>query len=89
LSIHRKGAKTANCNDAEVAAMSRTLNAGDRVRVTVRNRVPGYQPGDKGTVLRGPKSPDGDPPYYIVVMDKDGLGRTGVVFAVDEVEPDE
>jgi hypothetical protein len=68
--------------------MSRTLNAGDRVRVTVRNRVPGFQPGDKGTILSGPKSPDVDPPYYIVVMDKDGLQRTGVVFAADEVEPD-
>jgi hypothetical protein len=69
--------------------MSRTLNAGDRVRVTVRNRVPGFKPGDKGTILSGPRSPDGDPPYYIVVMDRDGLQRTGVVFAADEIEPDE
>ena len=33
--------------------MSTSLNAGDRVRVTGRNRMAGYQPGDKGTVVRG------------------------------------
>jgi hypothetical protein len=81
--------KRAGCNGAEVEPMSRTLQAGDRVRVTVRNRVPGYQPGDKGTLLRGPRTADGDPPYYIVMMDKDGLQGTGIVFAADEIEPDE
>jgi hypothetical protein len=31
--------------------MSSPLQRGDRVRVTAANRVSGYQPGDKGTVL--------------------------------------
>ena len=32
--------------------MRRELKPGDRVCVTVRNRMAGYQPGDTGSVLR-------------------------------------
>ena len=69
--------------------MSRGLNAGDRVRVTGRNRLAGYQPGDKGTVVRGPSTATitGER-YYTVTMDRDGPDATGVVFAEDEIEPD-
>jgi hypothetical protein len=69
--------------------MSRGLNIGDRVRVTLRNRMAGYQPGDKGTVMRGAStSPVTGERYYTVVMDKDEPAATGVVFAADEIEPD-
>jgi hypothetical protein len=69
--------------------MSRALKAGDRVRVTARNRLAGYVPGDKGRVLREPLTVtiNGER-YYTVAMDKDGPNATGVVFAADEVEPD-
>jgi hypothetical protein len=69
--------------------MSRGLNAGDRVRVTGRNRLAGYQPGDKGTVVRGASTATitGER-YYSVLMDKDEPDATGVVFAEDEIEPD-
>jgi hypothetical protein len=69
--------------------MSRALKAGDRVRVTIRNRIAGYGPGDKGTVLREPSTATitGER-YYTVAMDKDGPNATGVVFAEEEIEPD-
>ena len=68
--------------------MSVTLKVGDRVRVTARSRVKGYEPGDKGHVVRGPKTlPDCTEPYYLVVMDRDSWSRT-VPFDADEVEAD-
>ena len=69
--------------------MSKGLNVGDRVRVTPRNRVAGYQPGDMGTVVRGASTATitGER-YYTVFMDKDEPDATGVVFAEDEIEPD-
>jgi hypothetical protein len=69
--------------------MNRASRAGDRVRVTIRNRVAGYAPGDRGTVVREPSTATitGER-YYTVAMDKDGPGATGVVFAEDEIEPD-
>ena len=69
--------------------MSKGLNVGDRVRVTPRNRVAGYQPGDMGTVVRGASTATitGER-YYTVIMDKDEPDATGVVFAEDEIEPD-
>jgi hypothetical protein len=69
--------------------MSHPLRVGDRVRLTKRNRLGGYQPGDKGTVIRVPKAAPGSQPYYIVAMDRDGATGTGVLFTEDEIEPDE
>jgi hypothetical protein len=70
--------------------MGRPLQIGYRVRVTPRNRVAGYQPGDKGTVVRGAStSTITGERYYTVFMDKDEPDATGVVFAEDEIEPDQ
>jgi hypothetical protein len=68
--------------------MSAPRKAGDRVRVTTACRAQGYQPGDKGTVLRASTLVTTRSPYYTVAMDKDGPDATGVVFAEDEIEPD-
>jgi hypothetical protein len=66
--------------------MSVTLRVGDRVRVTIRSRVKGYEPGDKGHVVEGPKTlPDSTQPYYLVAMDRDSWSRT-VPFDADEIE---
>jgi hypothetical protein len=70
--------------------MSRTLKPGDRVRVTHSNRVPGYPPGEKGTVIQGLEPPCDDDPYlpcYVVHMDKDGPTKN-VIFRADEIELD-
>jgi hypothetical protein len=64
------------------------LKPGDRVRVTNRNRMHGYQPGDKGTVLRELTAGPSGAYYYVVAMDKDDLSKSGVVFSDDEIEPD-
>jgi hypothetical protein len=49
--------------------MGRPLQIGDRVRVTGRNGIAGYRPGDRGTVVRGPSTATitGDR-YYTVIM---------------------
>jgi hypothetical protein len=61
------------------------LKPGDRVRLTVQNRMGGYQPGDKGVVVRelvaGIQTC-----YFLVAMDKDDPVKTGVVFTADEIE---
>ena len=60
---------------------------GDRVRVSRPSR--GYQVGDKGTVLEGPAGYTADDPKsYVVAMDKDGPGRTSIIFGADEIEAD-
>ena len=68
--------------------MSRELKPGDRVRVTVRNRMYGYHPGDKGTVLREAVAGPSGARYYVVAMDKDDTTKSGVVFTADEIELD-
>jgi hypothetical protein len=68
--------------------MSLPLKPGDRVRVTVRNRMAGYLPGDKGTVLRVSEASISGAHYFTVAMDKDDPTNSGVVFAEDEIEPD-
>jgi hypothetical protein len=68
--------------------MSHPFRPGDRVRVTVRSRAHGYQPGDKDTVLRVGSLVTTGSPFYTVGMDKDGPEATGVVFAEGEIEPD-
>ena len=65
------------------------LKRGDRVRVTGRNRMYGYQPGDKGTIVREAfRAPSGTR-YYLVAMDKDTPAHAGVVFNAEEIEADE
>ena len=69
--------------------MSRELKRGDRVSVTARRRVEGYQPGDKGVVLEAPAVYAGaSDTSYVVAMDKGGPGNTSTVFAADDIEPD-
>jgi hypothetical protein len=64
------------------------LKPGDQVRITATKDQSGYQPGDKGTVLRGPIiAVDGSGSFYIVTMDKDGAG-SWTLFDTEEVEPD-
>jgi hypothetical protein len=65
--------------------MSRTLRVGDRVRVTDRDLIYGYQPGDKGTVVRITASADGRR-RYLVAMDKGQLDATGMLFTDGEIE---
>jgi hypothetical protein len=68
--------------------MSITLKIGDRVRVTPHSWVKGYEPGDKGHVVNGPRTlPDCTEQYYLVAMDRDRWSRT-VPFNADEVEAD-
>jgi hypothetical protein len=68
--------------------MFHELKPGDRMRVTVRNRMYGYQPGDQGTVLRQVAADPNGILYYLVAPDKDGPARTLAIFTSDEVEPD-
>jgi len=67
--------------------MNGDLKAGDRLRVTARVRVPGYQPGDKGTAVSGPHLRPSGGSYYIARMDRDHPDKR-VIFADDEVEAD-
>jgi hypothetical protein len=64
--------------------MSRKLKPGDRVRVTSANALPGYRPGDTGTVKDGPW-PGVVCDYYAVQMDN--KGDDPVVFLAGEIEP--
>ena len=63
------------------------LRRGDVVRVTRMNRMPHYEPGDKGTIVMGPKGLGSARPYYLVVMDKDDPPHI-VIFTEDEIEAD-
>jgi hypothetical protein len=69
--------------------MSRELKVGTRVRLTARNRLHGYQAGDKGTVLREAISTPRGTLYYLIAMDRDELTQTGRVFTAEEIEVDE
>jgi hypothetical protein len=67
--------------------MNPDLKMGERVRIRLPSR--GYQVGDKGTVLEGPASNTADDQKsYVVAMDKDGPGRTSIIFGADEIERD-
>jgi hypothetical protein len=68
--------------------MSHPLKSGDRVRVTVLNRMAGYQPGDKGTVLRASTASATGERYYTVAMNKDVAAHSGAVFTEGEIEAD-
>jgi hypothetical protein len=69
--------------------MTRELKPGQRVRVTVRNRVAHYQPGDTGTVLRSSVSPTTGKRHYTVAMDMDDPAASGAIFAEGEIEADD
>jgi hypothetical protein len=73
------------CEDGLAATPG--LRKGVRVRVTRANRLPGYEAGDKGTIFRGPNGLGGER-HYLVTMNKDDPPRL-VIFAEDEIEPDE
>jgi hypothetical protein len=68
--------------------MTPELRPGVRVRLTVRNRLYGYQPGDKGTLLRQITVDPSGTRYYQVMTDKGGPARTVAVFAEDEITAD-
>jgi hypothetical protein len=67
--------------------MNRMLKVGDRVRVTDRELIYGYQPGDKGTVVRITSSADGRR-RYLVAMDKGRPEATAMLFVEGEIEAD-
>jgi hypothetical protein len=68
--------------------MIRQMMIGDAVRVTTRNRVRHYRPGDTGKILSGPEVLfAGGMRYYLVAMDKEDSGGW-IVFAEDEIEAD-
>jgi hypothetical protein len=68
--------------------MGREFMKGDRVRVTVRSRLRGYELGDAGEVLTGPEFlPRDRRRYYLVMMFKWGH-LSPAVFAEEEIEPD-
>lgn len=71
----------------ENAPASSGLHKGDVVRVTRMNRMPRYQPGDKGMIVMGAKRIGAGRISYLVAMDKDNPPRV-VIFAEDEIEPD-
>jgi hypothetical protein len=68
--------------------MSDQLKPDDRMRVTDRNRVQGYEAGDKGMVQAVASIPAiGELRHYQVAMGRDG-GVIGSVFSADEIELD-
>jgi hypothetical protein len=64
------------------------LKPGDRVRLTAKCHMHGYQAGDKGTVTFGPMDSAEGLRDYHVEMDKDGASKTTPIFSEDEIEPD-
>jgi hypothetical protein len=75
-------------SDGKGVNMSDQLKPGDRVRVTDRNRVQGYEAGDKGMVQTVASIPAiGNQLHYQVAMDRDG-GVSRSVFAAEEIELD-
>ena len=68
--------------------MGREFMKGDRVRVTVRSRLRGYELGDAGEVLTGPEFlPRDRRRYYLVLMSKGGH-LCPAVFADHEIKAD-
>jgi hypothetical protein len=67
--------------------MGTTLKPGDRVRVTARNRMDSYQPGDTGTVTSGPHVYPSGTVYFHITMDVQPLAPA-IIFLDDEIELD-
>jgi hypothetical protein len=68
--------------------MNPKLKPGDRVRIATNFPLPGYQPGDKGTVLTGPILRPNGQPYYIVAMDAASRYTPNAILGAEEIEPD-
>ena len=69
--------------------MSGALKPGDHVRLTSANRLPGYRPGDRGTVVGVVPNPvGGNLPSYTVAMDKNSPSAVPALLAEDEIEAD-
>ena len=69
--------------------MSDALKPGDRVRLTSANRLPGYRPGDRGTVVGVVPNPvGGNLPSYAVARDKNSPSAEPALLAEDEIQPD-
>ena len=62
------------------------MKPGDRVRLTTANTMPGYGPGDEGTIKQGPHPAPAGGHYYVVQMDHDA-GSGPVIFLSEEIEP--
>ena len=67
--------------------MIHELLKGGRMRIRPQRPVSGYRPGDKGTVLSGPKKSLTGETYCIVRMDKNDLG-VWTFLSAEDVEPD-
>jgi len=65
--------------------MKRALKSGERVRITSANNMPGFHPGDLGTIKEGPYPAPQGGEYYIVQMDKD-VGSGPTIFLAEEIE---
>jgi hypothetical protein len=61
------------------------LKISDRVLIKAGRRLPFYQVGDRGTVLRGPIISAHGNTYYLLTMVRD-QGRNAI-FTTKEVEP--
>lgn len=61
------------------------LARGDFVRLTPQNRMPRYEPGDRGMITQGPNTLGGVQRYYLVMMERDDPPRI-VIFTEDEIE---
>ena len=59
---------------------------GCRVRLVRGSSVEGYQPGDEGTVMLGPRPFSGEGGYYLVRMDRDDPDAVSVLLAEEEIE---
>ena len=62
------------------------LKQGYRVRVTRANAMPGFQPGEVGTLKGGPFPASMGGYYYLVRMDKDEVDGDPIVFLAEEIE---
>jgi hypothetical protein len=58
------------------------------VRLLTRDFLPDYRPGDTGKVESGPQPIPSGGFYFVVTMDKDGPGATGIVFRDNEIAVD-
>lgn len=68
--------------------MNGKLKPGMRVRVTTANAMPGFRPGDTGTLKEGPYPSAIGGHYYVVQMDND-VGGGPAIFMAEEIEPAE
>lgn len=68
--------------------MSGGFRTSDRVRVASAKPIPGYETGDKGTVLSGPHTAPSGTLYYLLRMDRDATEESSL-FTANEIERDD